>query len=92
MKNCHKFLIGSVSCDKSGPTGDETQPFRNGGNERNIIVVISDLHLGAVLQYAECKGNLGSLEKLLKQVKAGLNVKELVIAGDLLDEWFVPTT
>jgi UDP-2,3-diacylglucosamine pyrophosphatase LpxH len=54
--------------------------------------VISDLHLGADLQYAECKVNLGPLQKLLKQLKAAPNVKELVIAGDLLDEWFVPAT
>ncbi|OFX31357.1 MAG: hypothetical protein A2W90_06525 [Bacteroidetes bacterium GWF2_42_66] len=57
-----------------------------------MIVVISDIHLGADLAYAECKENLGSLEKLLKQIKAAPNVKELVIAGDLLDEWFVPAT
>jgi len=64
--------------------------FNNGGNERNMIVVMSDLHLGADLTYAECNKNLGSLEKLLKQIKVAPNVKELVIAGDMLDEWFVP--
>jgi UDP-2,3-diacylglucosamine pyrophosphatase LpxH len=57
-----------------------------------MIVVISDMHLGADLDYAECKDNLGALEKLLKQIKAARNVKELVIAGDLVDEWFVPAT
>jgi len=51
---------------------------------------MSDLHLGADLTYAECSKNLGSLEKLLKQIKEARNVKELVIAGDMLDEWFVP--
>lgn len=79
-----------ASCDKSDPKDAEINPFSNGGNERNMIVVISDLHLGADLAYAECKNNLPSLEKLLKQIKASQNVKELVIAGDLLDEWFVP--
>ena len=64
--------------------------FNNGGNERNMIVVMSDLHLGADLTYAECNKNLGSLEKLLKQIQAAPNVRELVIAGDMLDEWFVP--
>jgi len=57
-----------------------------------MIVVVSDMHLGADLEYAECKDNLGALEKLLKQIKAAPNVKELVIAGDLVDEWFVPAT
>jgi UDP-2,3-diacylglucosamine pyrophosphatase LpxH len=90
------LLLGVfASCEKSdtsdsGITG--INPFSNGGNERNMIVVISDLHLGADLTYAECKVNLGPLEKLLKQIKAAPNVKELVIAGDLVDEWFVPAT
>jgi len=86
------FISVFTSCDKSDPTDTEIDPFSNGGNERNMIVVISDLHLGADLEYAECKNNLGSLEKLLKQIKAAPNVKELVIAGDMLDEWFVPAT
>jgi UDP-2,3-diacylglucosamine pyrophosphatase LpxH len=55
-----------------------------------MIVVLSDLHLGADLNYAECKNNLPALEKLLKQIQSAPDVKELVIAGDLLDEWFVP--
>jgi len=86
------FLSVFASCDNSDPTDNEIDPFSNGGNERNMIVIISDLHLGADLNYAECKNNLPSLEKLLKQIKAAPDVKELVIAGDLLDEWFVPAT
>jgi UDP-2,3-diacylglucosamine pyrophosphatase LpxH len=57
-----------------------------------MIVVISDLHLGANISYAEFNKNTFSLQKLLKQISASPNVKELVIAGDLLDEWFVPAT
>jgi len=83
--SCHKS-------DTSDPGIIVINPFSNGGNERNMIVVISDLHLGADTSYAECKVNLGPLEKLLKQIKAASNVKELVIAGDLVDEWFVPAT
>ena len=86
------FLIVFASYKKPNSTNTEINPFSNGGKERNMIVVISDLHLGADLDYAECKDNLPSLEKLLKQIKAAPNVKELVIAGDLLDEWFVPAT
>lgn len=86
------FISVFASCDKSDPTDNEIDPFSNGENERNMIVIISDLHLGADLNYAECKNNLPSLEKLLKQIKAAPDVKELVIAGDLLDEWFVPAT
>jgi UDP-2,3-diacylglucosamine pyrophosphatase LpxH len=84
------FLFVSTSCDKTDSSTPVINPFSNGGNERNMIVVMSDIHLGADLAYAECKHNLGSLEKLIKKIKASPNVKELVFAGDLLDEWFVP--
>jgi len=83
------FVTLFSSC-KNDPVDHTIGAFNNGGNERNMIVVMSDLHLGADLTYAECSKNLGSLEKLLKQIKAAPNVKELVIAGDMLDEWFVP--
>jgi UDP-2,3-diacylglucosamine pyrophosphatase LpxH len=84
-----------TSCKKENPlepTDQGINPFSNGGNERNMIVVMSDMHLGADLAYAECKNNLVALEKLIKEIKVSPNVKELVIAGDLLDEWFVPAT
>jgi len=84
------FLSVLSSCKKSDQTDHTISAFSNGGNERNMIVVISDVHLGADLTYAECNKNLGALERLLKQIKTAPNVKELVIAGDLLDEWFVP--
>lgn len=79
------------SCEKSDAM-DPIGPFSNDGNDRNMIVVISDIHLGADLDYAECNKNLGPLERLLTQIKSAPNVKELVIGGDLLDEWFVPAT
>lgn len=89
------FLSVFVSCTKSDPVGPEDSgldPFTNSSNERNMIVVISDIHLGADLTYAECNANLGALEKMLGKIRVAKNVKELVIAGDLLDEWFVPAT
>ena len=77
-----------ASCGKEDEKNID--PFSNGSNERSMIVVISDIHLGADLAYAECKGNLKPLENFLNKVSASTNVKELIIAGDLLDEWFVP--
>jgi len=85
------LFVAFVSYNKFN-SASRTDPFANGGNERNMIVVLSDLHLGADLAYAECNKNLPSLQKLLKQINASPNIKELVIAGDLLDEWFVPAT
>ncbi len=100
MKNVIRILNAVIimmhvsfvsSCNKSD-TYPVMDPFSNGSSERNMIVIVSDMHLGATLDYAECKNNLGALEKLLKQIKVAPNIKELVIAGDLLDEWFVPAT
>ncbi|MCK9304912.1 MAG: metallophosphoesterase [Bacteroidales bacterium] len=86
------ILSACSSCNKSDSTDSEINPFSNGGNERNMIVVISDIHLGADLDYAEINVNLNSLESFLEKVRVAPNVKELVIAGDLLDEWYVPAT
>lgn len=94
------ILLGSIlSCTStttpsptdSGTAG--TDPFANAGSDsRSLIVLISDIHLGADLSYAECSKNLASLAGFLVLVRAAPKVKELVIAGDLLDEWFVPAT
>lgn len=81
-----------TSCKYQKSTSNEIDPFDNGGKERNLVVVISDIHLGMDLAYAECNKNLELLEKFLLKVKNSPNIKELVIAGDLLDEWFVPAT
>ncbi len=89
------LLVICISCNKSDPvssTESGINPFSNGSNKRNMIVVISDIHLGADLAYAECNKNLGALEKFLEKIRVAPNVKELVIAGDMLDEWFVPAT
>ncbi|MFZ4592099.1 MAG: metallophosphoesterase [Ignavibacteria bacterium] len=87
------FLFTLAACNNSDPTGPSNSginPFSNGGTERNMIVIISDIHMGADLAYTACKNNRGHLVKLLQQIKAAPNVKELVIAGDLIDEWWVP--
>lgn len=100
MKTLNAFLVISVlavlaSCNNSGSVrsaAQVTDPFSNGGDERNMIVVISDIHLGADTSYSECVDNRDALVNLLKKIEDSENVKELVIAGDLIDEWFVPAT
>lgn len=59
-------------------------------NQRTLIVCISDLHLGANDAYAELTSNCDALVNFLEHIRASPNVKELVIAGDLIDEWFIP--
>lgn len=89
------LLVLFASCEKSGSDNKDftgVDAFTNTSGERNMIVVISDIHLGADIAYAECSDNLADLEKLLQQIRVAPTVKELVIAGDLIDEWFVPAT
>jgi|LGOV01.1.fsa_nt_gb UDP-2,3-diacylglucosamine pyrophosphatase LpxH len=59
-------------------------------NHRFQILIISDLHLGVDDTFTETKNNRHHLVSFLKQVKKSPNIKELVIGGDLLDEWFLP--
>ncbi len=58
--------------------------------ERSWIICISDLHLGADDAYSELTKNRDALIDFLDWVRFSPNIKELVIAGDLIDEWFIP--
>lgn len=86
------IALSTSSCKK---TITEKNPFditTTGENiVRNKIVVISDLHLGADHTYSECVEHLSRLTQFLNEVRESETVKELVIAGDLLDEWYVPS-
>jgi len=79
-----------TSCDRNNDLESVIDPFTNNSNVRNMIVVMSDFHLGADLTYSEINQNRSSLVKMLNQIRVSPNVKELVIAGDLVDEWYVP--
>lgn len=60
------------------------------GNTRNKIVVISDIHIGIDDKYAETVANRPLLINFLKRLQNTKDVRELVIDGDFLDEWFLP--
>ncbi len=57
---------------------------------RNKIVVISDLHLGIEDIYTETLQNRPLLINFLKRLQKTSDVRELVIAGDFLDTWYLP--
>ncbi len=59
-------------------------------NKRTLIVCISDIHLGANDSYSEITKNRDALVNFLNHIRISPNIKELIIAGDLIDEWFVP--
>ena len=64
------------------------------GNNRIMIVVISDIHMGDLRSktghYGWFNNNTAKLESFLNHVRQMPNVRELVINGDLFDEWVAP--
>ena len=60
------------------------------GSTRDKIVVISDIHLGIEDRYTETLKNLPLLIDFLERLQNTKDVRELVIGGDFLDEWFLP--
>ena len=71
-------------------SGTDEEPLWEAGTTRNKIVVISDLHLGIEDIYTETLKNRPYLIKFLKRLQNTGDVRELVIAGDFLDEWYLP--
>ena len=84
-----------MSCSKSDDTENNENPFdkmeSSDNNSRDKIVIISDIHLGADLSYSENIKHLSRLEQFINEVRASNTVKELVIGGDMIDGWYVPT-
>lgn len=62
--------------------------------QRNTIAIISDIHMGdarAVNQkYSWFYKNADALTNFLDYVKQGKQVRQLIILGDLFDEWMIP--
>lgn len=94
--NEYKVVISSKVKSTTGLSfgKDYTSYFTIGSFNRSLIVCISDIHLGADTAYSEFdrnkSGNGAAFVTFLNQIKDSPNVKELVIAGDLIDEWFIP--
>jgi len=62
------------------------------GDARNKVVVVSDLHFGIDDRYSENIRNRSVFIGFLKRLGNTPDVSELVIAGDFLDDWFLPLT
>ncbi len=61
------------------------------GAERRKVVFISDIHLSADAETSWISENIGPLADFLKALDGRHDVSELVILGDLFDDWMVPT-
>jgi UDP-2,3-diacylglucosamine pyrophosphatase LpxH len=66
----------------------------NDTTKRNSIICISDIHMGdprsVALGYCWFSKNAAALDSLLNVVLTCPQVRQLVILGDLFDEWVVP--
>jgi len=58
--------------------------------ERKMVVCVSDIHMGQNDLYSEFRENRKPLIEFLNKLNASPNISELVIAGDLIDEWVIP--
>jgi len=101
MKKCLYILLVAATvlpffaCQNNDDETATSNPFDvlsvSYDKERNKIVVISDLHLGNDRAYSENVHHLGRLVQFLNEVRSSTSVKELVLGGDIFDEWYVPT-
>ncbi|MFZ1536796.1 MAG: metallophosphoesterase [Chromatiaceae bacterium] len=64
--------------------------IKDGSGPRKIIF-ISDIHLSANASTAWIYEHIGPLANFLQTLNTRLDVSELVILGDLLDDWNVPS-
>ncbi len=60
--------------------------------KKDKVVVVSDIHLGILDKYSENLKNRAVFIEFLKRLENTTDVGELVIAGDFLDEWYLPLT
>lgn len=82
------IMAGCASHSNVGEA--KVEPLWDVDGKQNKIVVISDLHLGIKDEYAETLENRPHLVKFLQRLCNTKDVRELVIAGDFLDEWYLP--
>lgn len=81
------FAEASVNKPAPNPTAN---PLWKAGATRNKIVCISDIHLGVNDKISEDIVNRPYLIDFINRVGQTKDIRELVIAGDFLDEWILP--
>ncbi len=84
------MALSSAGCVGNSSKQSNAQPLWQTDSVRNKTVVISDLHLGIDDAYTETLANRPYLIEFLQRLQTTKDVSELVIAGDFLDEWYLP--
>ena len=75
---------------RTAAASEAAEPLWPASSTRSKIVVVSDLHFGIDDRFAETVRNRELFVNFLQQLQQTEDVRELVIAGDFLDEWFLP--
>lgn len=87
-------LLTSGCSPKTAPSGTDAPKdaaaLWEAGNTRDKIVVMSDIHLGIDDSYTETLQNRPLLIEFLQRLQSTADVRELVLDGDFLDDWFLP--
>lgn len=65
-------------------------PLWDAGSTRDKIIVLSDIHTGFEDAYAEILENRPYLIEFLQRTAVTSDVREVVLNGDIIDEWFLP--
>jgi predicted phosphodiesterase len=84
------FLLSNRVAAAGLTAGRDIQPLWQASSRKNKIVVVSDLHFGIDDGFAETVHNKELFVEFLQKLQRTTDVRELVIAGDFLDEWFLP--
>jgi len=88
-----RMAVGGAAASVTGGLGMNPFPFTPRTAHaagRNKLVFISDIHLNVKGPYSWFVTNAEKLVKFLNTVNAREDVAELVILGDLLDNWVSP--
>lgn len=84
-------FVGCTSFSKQDTAASAgVQPLWDAGSTRDKIIVLSDLHTGFEDAYAEILENRSYLIEFMQRIAVTADVREVVLNGDILDEWFLP--
>ncbi len=85
-------LLSMVVFARSSESNEPLPLWENdSAHDTDRIVVMSDLHLGVDDSFSETVQNKDLIIEFLERLILS-DIDELVIAGDLLDQWFIPIT
>ena len=84
-------FVGCTSLSKQETAAsDSVEPLWVAGETRDKILVLSDLHTGFEDAYAEILENRPYLIEFMQRAAVTSDVREIVLNGDIFDEWFLP--